>query len=364
MSNILNNGTVLPSSLLSSHSADFVSAFNKTYESVQLRAGIVIASYDIDNKQNIRKTTPEYDVLVMEQDRNRGTTTTTYRNVITIDSFGGMADFFEFKRRPQAKNEKKDFHNNDGQLVLILCLDGSSEKAIIIGGVKHAKRLTKLTAEAGLHLEGEYNGLNWQIDKDGALKILFKSPTDNEGKVKNEKLSGTNINIKKDGTLQLTTQDLNKPELNESLTLDKTNQSLSLTARKNTSITTGGDFTNSIKGSFNNTVGKDLSLNITGSSAITSKSLTATLQDSLTIKAKSAQMTYESDCNIQAKKIDLAADSVAVGQGASALAVLGPQLLAWLNTHTHVATAPGAPTTAPMAPAPSSVLSNTVTIKP
>lgn len=364
MSNILNNGTILPSSLLGSQSLDMVSAFNKSYENVQLKAGIITDCYDIDSKQNMRKTSPEYDVLVMEQDKHRGTTTTTYKNVISLDSFGGLADFFDFKRRPQVKKDKTNFHKNDGQLVLLLCLDGSSEKAIIIGGVKHAQRLSKLTAEAGLHLEGEYNGLNWQIDKDGALKILFKSPTDNEGKVKNEKLSGTNLNIKKDGSLQLTTQDLNKPELNESLTLDKTNQSLALTARKNTSITTGGDFTNAIKGSFNNTIGKDLSLNITGSSTITSKSLTITAQEALTIKAKESQQTYEANCKIQAKKIDLSGDSVAIGMGASALAVLGPQLMAWLNSHTHIVTAPGAPCTPPIAPCPPSALSNTVTLKP
>lgn len=363
MSNVLGNGTILPSGLLGQQSVEFVSAFNKTYEQVQLRAGIIIAAYDLDSKGNIRKTAPEYDVLVMEQDRNRGTTTTTYKNVVSIESFGGMSDFFEYKRRPQTKTEKDSFQKTDGQFVLLLCLDGSSEKAIIIGSMKHAQRLSKLTAKAGLHLEGEYNGLNWSINKDGAFTLTFKSPTDNEGKIINEKLAGSNFNIKKDGTLQLSTQDLNKPELNESITLDKTKQSLSLTARKNTSISTGGDFTNAIKGSFNNTIEKDLSLSVTGSSTLSSKSLTLSLKEAFSVKAKSCQQEYEADCKIKAKKVDLAADAVAIGQGASALAVLGPQLIAWLSSHTHMVTGLGAPSTPPMTPPPSSMLSNTVKIK-
>ena len=172
MDHILNTGAVLPSSLLSKQNTSMVSAFNKIYNNVQLRAGVIIKTYDIDNENNSNKTSVEYDVLVLEQDKDNGTTPITYRKVISMDSFGGMADFFEFKRRPKTKEKSIDnMTDNDGQLVILLCLDGNAKKGIIIGGMKQAKRLTKLTAKAGLHLEGEYNGLNWKIDKDGAFTV-------------------------------------------------------------------------------------------------------------------------------------------------------------------------------------------------
>ena len=61
-----------------------------------LKTGIVIALYDIDNKGNISKTTPEYDVLIVEQKKNSSMEPVIYKNCIAIDSFGGVADFLEF----------------------------------------------------------------------------------------------------------------------------------------------------------------------------------------------------------------------------------------------------------------------------
>lgn len=366
MSNILSTGAVLPSTLLSVQDSSAMSAFNKIYNNVQLRAGTITASYDIDNPNNINKKSPEYDVLVLEQDRNSGTTPITYRNVISMDSFGGISDFFEFKRRSKTKEKtKSDVLDNDGQLVLLLCLDGNAKKGIIIGGIKQAQRLTKLATKAGLHLEGEYNGCNWKIDKDGAFTVTFKGPTDNEGKLKKPEVSGSTVKIEKDGSIELNTSKTDKPEKNESLRLDKTKQEVNVTSRKNISVVAGGDFTNDIKGSFNQTIGKDLVQKIAGTATCNAKSLTITATEALTITAKSTSQTYDASCQIKAQKIELNGESVAVGAGASYLAVLGPQLISWLASHTHPPIPPlvGGPVLPPTTPPPDSMLSNTVMIK-
>lgn len=64
-------------------------------------------------------------------------------------------------------------------------------------------------------------------------------------------------------------------------------------------------------------------------------------------------------------KISLTGSLVDIGEGASALAVLGPQLVSWLNSHTHMS--PGgltpAPTSAPLSPPPSDMLSTSVKLK-
>lgn len=366
MSNILNTGAVLPSSLLSVQNTSAISAFNKVYNNVQLRAGSIIATYDIDNEHNVNKQTPEYDVLVLEQDKDNGTTPITYRNTISMDSFGGMADFFEFKRRAKTKEKTKDnIVNNNGQLVLLLCLDGNAKKGIIIGGIKQAQRLTKLASKAGLHLEGEYNGCNWKIDKEGAFILTFKGATDNEGKAKKQDVSGSTIKIEQDGSVELNTSKTDKPDKNESIRLDKTKQEVSITSRKNLTTSVGGDFTNAIKGSFSQNINKDLVQKIVGTATCNAKSLTITTVEALSITAKSTLQTYESGCIIKAQKIELNGETVAVGSGANALAVLGPQLLSWLASHTHPPIPPlvGGPVLPPTTPPPDSILSSTVMIK-
>ena len=359
----LNNGGILPSSLISETPKEFVTAFNKTYNSVQLRAGIISLVHDIDSPTNYRKNVPEYDVLVMEQDKNRGITTITYKNCISMDSFGGVADFFEFKRRPKTKEKtKNDFKDCDGQLVLLLCLDGSSEKGIIIGGIKHASRLSQLTAEAGLNLQGEYNGVHWGIDKEGSFSITFKGPTNNDGTLTKKDIAGSQVNIEKDGSIELNTKYLeDKPY--DKIRIDKTKGDISISSRANQLISIGKSQTVTVKEGSTHTIGKDFTQSITGTANQSSNALTLNIKQAFTVNATESNQTYTGNLKVTAKQIDLSGDMVKVGTGASMQAVLGPMLIAWLSSHVHTTIAPGAPTTPPMVPPPSSMLSTTVTLK-
>lgn len=235
MSQILPSGSVLPSGLLE-EGMESVSAYDHSFRNYSIKMGVVINSYDLGDPSNVNKVGVEYDVAVTEQNGHLAQNVITYQNCMVMESFGGIADYMEYRLRPQKKvdkkRSKKDMAYQDGSIVLVMCISGSSDNAIILGGLKHPKRKTQLTKENGLSLYSEYNGLCYSIDKNGALKILFKGATDHEGKPLDEKVSGSVIDILKDGTISLS--DGNK----ESLKLDKTNKTVSINSEKQMSLNT------------------------------------------------------------------------------------------------------------------------------
>lgn len=235
MSSILPSGSVLPSGLLQ-QGMESVSAYDHSFRNYSIKMGVVVNAYEADDPNNVNKVGVEYDVAVTEQNGHLAQNVITYQNCMVMESFGGIADYMEYRLRPQKKVEKnknaKNFVFQDGSIVLIMCISGSSDNAIILGGLKHPKRKSNLTKDAGLSMYSEYNGLVYSIDKDGALKILFKGATDHEGKVLDEKVSGSSIEILKDGSLSLS--DGNK----ESIKIDKTNKTVSLASEKAMSLST------------------------------------------------------------------------------------------------------------------------------
>jgi hypothetical protein len=203
-----------PSSLLGALDSKKISSLSRRFENTPLRLGVISRCFELDDPNNLSKLVPEYEVITKESNEN-GIRYVKYSNCLSADGFGGIADFFEYKMRPTKiaidKDPEKvshDFKKQNGTLVLLLCLDGFSEKALIIGGFSNVldqkkQRKTTLTKENGLHLEGEYNGLNWQINKNGEFTLTFRSPTDNDGKIIDKKYSGTYAKIDKTGSFEV-----------------------------------------------------------------------------------------------------------------------------------------------------------------
>src|SRR5690606_34449793 len=107
MKNRLPSGSFLPSGLLQMDDERLV-GFNSTFNNVSLKMGLVKEVYETDDKSNINKIVPEYDVIVTEQRGDAGPTPITYKNCVVMDLFGGIADFFEYRLRKQDKVEKKE----------------------------------------------------------------------------------------------------------------------------------------------------------------------------------------------------------------------------------------------------------------
>ncbi len=207
MDNYLESGGVLPSGLMSGNDMmEKMAGFNKTYKNYPLRVGVISQIYAYNDFNNFSKLSTEYDVQVFEQNEDRGNTILKYKNCIGVDGLGSIADYFEKNFRPMTMNTNPTGVLNttyqNGSVVILLCLDGVTEKAVIIGGLNHPSRPTKLTTTQP-QLYGEYNGINVSINPDGSGTLLVQGATDNNGNVISSEGSIT-IQAQANGQLNIT----------------------------------------------------------------------------------------------------------------------------------------------------------------
>lgn len=291
---------ILNTSVLTEREEEQVNFARKIFGNTSLRVGLVLEKLEEDDEKNISKLGPEYNVMTIEQDQQNGSSTSIYKNCINIDAFGGVADYFQFTHRaakdPKKAKKKGSLKEETGSIVLLLCLDGNSEKAIILKSIHNPKKNKVLTKDKGHHLEGEFNGVNWQVDKDGALKITFKSATEDDGTPKDDEAGGTFVEINKQGSVDINTGEddknyirMDKPNSDIGL---KADHHIGLTAKENIGFNAGKDL--------NMTVGKDLIAAAEGKAAVTVKSsMDVEAKGPFTLKAQTMQV--ESKALIQMK---------------------------------------------------------------
>lgn len=328
MSNFLPNGAVLPSGLLGVDSESGMKGFNKTYKNFAMRMGVVVASYPATDPNNSSKLCNEYDVLVFEQDEGDGSTVIRYKNCLSAEGLGSLADFFEKSLRVQnrkPKNGSIDSKDQNGAIVLILCLDSMSEKAIIIGQITHPDRKTTITSDAP-HLEGEYNGVHVVVNEDGSTTLTFKGATDNDGKIVDATQGPTTITIEKDGSYQVSHKTIIQR-------FDKSGDA-SLTATGNISNTATKNFNVTATENIVLTSTKDTSANCDnfilaaqGSATMTMQSLSITAKGSAAIQAQQFTVEAQSMASIKAPTITMNGTTSIGGQGGQPILLLSAMFL-------------------------------------
>jgi hypothetical protein len=297
MDNFLDNGTVLPFGLLGEDLRSSMAGFNKSYRNVAMRIGVIIKSYTVNDPNNFSKLTTEHDVMVFEQNEDIGSTPITYRNCMSAEGLGSIADFFErsLRRQEKAPDGNANTKGQNGAIVLILCLDGMSDKAIIVGQLTHPDRKTTLT-DAGPHMEGEFNGIHIVINSDGSAKFTFKGATDNDGKVIDPSQGDTVVSVETDGSYQVKHKTITQR-------FDKSGDA-SLTADGNIANTTKKDFSVTATGGINLTATKDIT-------AMCDK-LTVTAQGSAAFQSDSFMVQAKSEFGIKAQKANIEAQAMAM----------------------------------------------------
>ena len=309
----------LNSSVLTKRDEEKVDFARKIFGNNSLRLGLVLEIVEEDDEKNASKLGPEYNVMTIEQDGDNGSNTAIYKNCINIDAFGGVADFFQFKHRaskdPKKAKKKGSLKEETGSIVLLLCLDGNSEKAVILKSVHNPKKNKVLTKDKGHHMEGEFNGVNWSVDKDGAMTVVFKSATEDDGTPKDEKAGGTSWKIEKDGSFELS--DGNE----EKIRVDKTTKKIDVSAGDDVSIVTKKNMNITADESMNITLKKDLIAMAEGKAAFTVKSsMDLEAKGPFNIKGQTIQMESKSLIQMKAQSL------FQVEAGSSAI-INAPQLL-------------------------------------
>lgn len=327
---------VLPSSLLGLANSSEYGAFNKTYKNVTLKIGLVSCVYDIEDEKNLSKQSPEYDVLTYEQNENKGIVPLLYRRCTAIDSLGGIGNFFEKTlTTPSNDPQLKEASHDDGTYVLLLCVDGSNTKGIILASLAHHNRKPTLTREAGTHLEGEFNGIRWKINKQGELVITQKGSTNKEGVPKTP--LGSQFKFHEDGSIEFNTQPLEdslltnrvspegegestpssqqKPQEYEKIKLDRTTQGIEISARKNINVRASENISITSLKNTNISV-QDMLVSASGKVDINVEtSMSLNVSGEFFAKGSSGKLEFEDMLTIKASQTKVNSEKIALGEG-------------------------------------------------
>lgn len=298
---IFENGTVLPSALFSEDHLSEMNAFNKSYSNLPLRIGIVQKTIAADSPLSISQKYPEYNVLVYEQNTNVGGAPTIYKNCPAAQGFGSVADFFEYTLRSQADIKSGangiDSYNQDGALVLLLCINGYGDRGVIISAINHPNRETTIDGDEK-HLEGEFNGVNIKVNDDGSCSLMFSGATDNWGNPLDPNQGVTTVSIESDGSIQV-------QNAGGTQRIEKSG---------NISFVNTGNLSSSSDGNMSFSANKgavSLTSNSNDLIASTKGDLTFNLQKAININADSCNLKINNTASLKAQQILLEAQSLA-----------------------------------------------------
>lgn len=204
MSTILPDGTVVPSYLSTEPMGQSVP--QKNFSNVSLRQGEVRKIIYPDDKLSLTKKYVEYSVAVQYQEGNGPALSVLYPNCTIANLFGGVADKLRYTARAQKNEPKKGQVIGDGAKVLLLCVNGNIRRAYIIGGINEDKEPEK--KDDGHNLFFEFNGIQFEINKDGEAVVTFRGATQIDGKLNegaDAEAEGTTLTFNKEGNVTIAT---------------------------------------------------------------------------------------------------------------------------------------------------------------
>lgn len=325
MNNFLDNGTVMPHGLLACDPSDHLRGLNKSYNNTALRFGVIRKIYPISDANNISKLSTEYDVDVIEQDMNRGIAPVTYKNCLCVDSLGSMPDFLEKNLRAQTQSKNHQLPLTKGQngaTVLVLCLDATTGKGVILGGLNHPDRPTTLS-DSQPRLSGEYNGVAIAINPDGSCSLIFKGATDNSGKIVDSSQGNTTFKIETDGSFQFDHSTI-------TIRADRSGV-LTINAKSDGNVTIGGNATVTVAGNTTVTTTGNTTVKTTGNTEIDT-------QGNTTVNTTgNAKILTKGSADIIASGLTtIDGSAIKLGQSAIEAVIKGNTLVQIFNNHTHI----------------------------
>jgi len=322
MTTRMKNGAVLPTGLLSVNSQAMMEGFKKSYQNSSLRVGVITAVYPKGDAKNVTNLANEYDVIIFEQNEKQSATPITYKNCLSAEGLGSIPDFFEKTLRVQTKEGSNvDTKNQNGAVVLVLCLNSVTDKGIILGALTHPDRTSTLV-DAGPRLEGEFNGVNIKVEKDGSTSLTFNGATDNDGNIIDSTQGPTTLSVEKDGSFQTSHKTITQR-------FDKGGVA-SLTAQDNITNTTQKDFDVTASNDINLTATNNFNIsttqlagNISGSASLTCASGSISSSGTFGIKSSTFSMEAQSLANIKAPVVVIEGQVSLGGQGGLPVLTLG-----------------------------------------
>lgn len=182
------------------------------YNEYLLRFGEVQKIIYPDDDASRTKKVVEYDVWVQHRANGTGAGV-MYCNCRLGSLFGGVADDSSHTLRVPKTPSTKEKGSNGlglGSKVLLLCINGERNNAVIVGGMRDPKAEDKDAKDKGHNFFAVFNGVSVVVDKDGQLTVTYGGKTEVDGKksddVKDEQV-GSYVKFGKNGNISVSDKD-------------------------------------------------------------------------------------------------------------------------------------------------------------
>jgi hypothetical protein len=205
------------------------------YAENELRLGQVSEVYAPTDSRNRSKKFYEYDVLMFIANKNTTSSTKMVR-ALAMDTFGAVADTVSYTFRKTTAKNVPSLKFNKGSRVLVLCVNSDIHQSVIIGGYPN-NNIVPPKEDLGHHLSFEFNGVQFNIDKDGQVTIKRRGPTNDDGTVVSDQEAngGATVLMTSDGSVSVQSGNGNHVKVD----LDATNGSLNLSCTEGVIINSG-----------------------------------------------------------------------------------------------------------------------------
>lgn len=200
----LRDGSVIPHHLGAFRTATAPGGLS--YGNLALRVGEVVGVVYRDDSRSATKRFTEYRVLVQHRDGSAPGSAIVYGHCTVASDFGGAADGGTHTLRVRSSTPADSSAPGDGSQVLIACVNGDVNSAVILAGVRGASTDPDPGADAGHRLGREFNGVRLEVDKSGSCALTVRGATGNDGELApgvDPGLGGAALELKSTGDARL-----------------------------------------------------------------------------------------------------------------------------------------------------------------
>ena len=197
--------------------------FSGAFSNYILRQGEVIKVIYPTSQESVSKTFTEYNVLVAHYEGGM-IGHKIYKNCRIQNPLAGGADQCSWTLRASTK-PLKDYKSSDGSRVLILCVEGSYNRAVILGGARD-ERCGGDSEKDGHHFNWNFNGVNFKVNDDGSWELVNTGKDTNlgtlDGSVDKDGI-GTTVKVEANGNFSVTSA-----KKKQSITIDNANDKITI----------------------------------------------------------------------------------------------------------------------------------------
>lgn len=238
----LPDGTIVPSFLGITRSG--VAGNTGMQTNLALRVGEVKAIIYPDDPKSVSGTFIEYKVFVQQQDAGSPGVGMVYNNCLLVNTLAGVADKVRYTLRA-ASAQQHDTNKlvGNGSKVLLLCINGATHNAIILGGVRTPVKNPAGGDVPDSESDGHnyyfgFNGAQMTVNDDGELQFKFRGKTNADDTLADgasPDAEGSTLLFSKDGSITTTS-----PDGKQSIKIDHANHKVKVVADQEMDLTSGG----------------------------------------------------------------------------------------------------------------------------